>query len=169
MTSDWLIEILSIKVPLRIREQHPSGKFLTNPQREGLKPTMVSVSPSTKHKLSNTLATLANFFIYASPIILLLPSRELTCPFPNHFWRWFSFSKGEIWYVTSLLDSNANDPPTILLLQHEDVTEKNHLAFYSLLNIYFCQFVHGFVNTYSMLTIYVYIRFGNFKDLLAEF
>ena len=169
MTSDWLIEILSIKVPLRIREQHPSGKFLTNPQREGLKPTMVSVSPSTKHKLSNTLATLANFFIYASPIILLLPSRELTCPFPNHFWRWFSFSKGEIWYVTSLLDSNPNDPPTILLLQHEDVTEKNHLAFYSLLNIYFCQFVHGFVNTYSMFTIYVYIRFGNFKDLLAEF
>ena len=99
MTNDWLIEILSIKVSLRIREQHPNGKFLTNPQREGLKTTMVSVSPSTKHKLSNTLATLANFFIYASPIILLLPSRELTCPFPNHFWRWFSFSKGEIWYV----------------------------------------------------------------------
>ena len=26
-----------------------------------------------------------------------IPSWKLTYPFPNHFWRWFSFSKGRDW------------------------------------------------------------------------
>ena len=31
-----------------------------------------------------------------SDLCIRLPSWKLTYPFPNHFWRWFSFSKGGI-------------------------------------------------------------------------
>ena len=60
----------------------------------------------------------------------VIPSRELTCHFPNHFWRWLSFSPGRdmlvLWRVYQQLCSIKTGPTTVHMTSPPCFSESSH-------------------------------------------